>query len=134
MSFERPWHLRSRAIDELVRAADQFEAWQTLRDRPLEDFGVIVTAEPDETGDRIGVHTATLMFWWGRDEDASAVIATAIEAGLPDTTVADRQAGQVLREGGGAGLLARALALGQSERAPGPGDGGSEVCGSGGER
>lgn len=92
MNGPRPklWHLRSRAIDELVQAADQFAAWDTLRDRPLEDFGLIVTAERDEDADPIGVHTSGLMFWWGRDDDAKRLIALAIENGLPDTTAADR--------------------------------------------
>lgn len=84
------WRVKSGRIDEHVRAADQFEAWNTLRDRPAEDFGLIATAEPEEDADPIGAHTAGLMFSWGRDEDAVAFIAMAVANGLPDTTEADR--------------------------------------------
>lgn len=84
------WRLKSRGIDEIVAASDQFDAWDTLRDRPVEDFGLIVTAEPDESGDPIPARTSGLMFSWGRDEDAAAFVALAVENGLPDTTEADR--------------------------------------------
>lgn len=43
------WHLKSFAINEVVEADDQWEAWDTLSERPLEDFGLIVMAEPNET-------------------------------------------------------------------------------------
>jgi len=76
------WHIRSREINEVVEADDQWEAWDTLRDRSALDFGLIATAEPDESGDPIPVHTATLMRRWGRDEDAEKFDAVAREAGL----------------------------------------------------
>jgi hypothetical protein len=85
----RRWMLTSRRISEVVTAADQFAAWNTLRNRPIEDFGLVVSAEPDENGDPIPVRTSQLMFSWGRPEDARAFIALAIEKGLPDTTAAD---------------------------------------------
>ncbi len=87
---EHTWHLRSRAINEVVRAEDQFAAWNTLRDRPAEDFGLVVEAEPDENGDPIPVRTSALMFSWRRDDDAEAFVAAAVAQGLPDTTGADR--------------------------------------------
>ena len=85
------WHVHTFAIDEFVRAADQFEAWDTLRDRPLEEFGLVVTAEPDESGDPIFVRTSQLMFKWGREEDALATVAHAVANGLPDTADVDRK-------------------------------------------
>jgi hypothetical protein len=85
------WRLQSRAISEVVRAADQFEALDTLRDRPAMDFGLVVQAEPGENADPIPVRTSALLFAWGRDEDAEAFIALAVANGLPDTTVEDRK-------------------------------------------
>ena len=64
------WMLTSRRISEVVTAIDQWAAWNTLRTRPVEDFGLIVSAEPNENGDPIPVHTATLMRQWGRESDA----------------------------------------------------------------
>jgi len=83
------WQLRSGTINEVVNAPDQWAAWNTLRNRPLSDFGLIVTAEADENGDPIPVHTASLLFSWHRDQDAQALISLAIEHGLPDTTATD---------------------------------------------
>lgn len=79
---EARWHLRSRAINEVVRAADQWEAWDTLRDRPVEDFGLIVVAERNEDADPIPVKTEMLMRRWGRDDDADAIHALVVELGL----------------------------------------------------
>lgn len=84
------WVLRSRNIFEVVEAHDQFAAWNTLRIRPADDFGILVTAEPDEDGDPIPVRTSQLMMSWGREDDGLAFVAAAIAAGLPDTTSADR--------------------------------------------
>lgn len=84
------WHVRSRAIDEVAAAADQFDAWDTLRDHPIEDFGLIVTAEPNESDDPIPIHTAALMYSWGRIADAEALIALAVQHDLPDTTEANQ--------------------------------------------
>ena len=81
----KEWHLRSRRIDEIVAAEDQFAAWNTLRHRPVEDFGLIVTA--NSTGnddDTIGQHTSRLMLGWGRTEDAFAFAELARSMGLPD--------------------------------------------------
>jgi hypothetical protein len=78
----RVWHVRSREINEVVRAADQWEAWDTLRDRSAFDFGLITVAEPNEDADPIPVHTATLMRRWGREHDAEQFDAVAREAGL----------------------------------------------------
>lgn len=76
------WHVRSRTINEVVHAADQWEAWDTLRDRDAAEFGLIAVAEPDESADPIPVQTAALMRRWGRDEDAEKFDALAREKGL----------------------------------------------------
>lgn len=91
---DRRWHLRSRAVNEVVHAPDQFDAWDTLRDRPAEDFGLVVTAEPDESGDPITVRTSALMFSWGREVDAAAFVVIAVESGLPNTTLEDLRFGR----------------------------------------
>lgn len=92
----RLWHLRSGVIDEWVRAIDQWEAWMTLRDRPVTDFGLLATAEPDEAGedDVLLARSSGLMFWFGRDADAEDLIAAAMANGLPDTTERDRRFGR----------------------------------------
>ena len=88
---EALFHVRSREINKLVRARDQFEAWDTLRDRDIHEFGLIASAETDESDDPIVIHTAALMFSWGRDEDALRLIELAVANDLPDTTEADRE-------------------------------------------
>lgn len=85
----RNWRIRSGAIDTIVKSADQFAAWNTLRAMPSEHFGLIVTAEPDEDGDPIPIRTSRLMFTWGRDDEALAFCDTAIAQGLPDTREVD---------------------------------------------
>lgn len=83
------WHLKSRRIDTIVAAPDQWLAWDTLRTQPLSNFGLIVEAEPNENANPVSIHTAALMFRWHRDDDARTVIRAAVAHGLPDTTVAD---------------------------------------------
>lgn len=85
----RRWVLRSHGIGEVILAADQWAAWDTLRNRPVEDFGLIVTAEPDEDGNPIPVRTSRLMFDWGRDVDAMRFIDMAATEGLGDTRAVD---------------------------------------------
>lgn len=79
---EQTWLLRGKGFREVVRAADQWEAWDTLRERPAEDFGLVTTAEPDESDDPIYVQTATLMRRWGRTSEADQCDALARELGL----------------------------------------------------
>ena len=77
------WRIHSRAIDEVVVAVDQWAAWNTLRNHPAEDFGLIVVAAPDGNEDRaIPVHTATLMRKWDRLADALAFDELARRQGL----------------------------------------------------
>lgn len=77
------WHLKSLAIDELVAAPDQWRAWDTLRERRAEDFGLVVSAEPNEDEqEMIPVQTAMLMRRWRRDDDAERFDAIARAQGL----------------------------------------------------
>lgn len=85
------WHLRSGSIDEIVRAPDQWEAWLTLADRPVSEFGVLATAEPDEDGDPLLIRVTALLRVWGRDDDADTLTAAICELGYPDTTQKDRE-------------------------------------------
>jgi hypothetical protein len=90
------WRISSKNVKEFVRAGDQFEAWDTLQSRPASDFGIIVTSEPDEMGDAgiVSIHTAALMFSWGRTDDAELAINAAIALGLGDTSDADIALGE----------------------------------------
>lgn len=89
MSNKR-WRVGSGDISEWVFAPDQFAAFDTLRDRPAEDFGCIVTAEPDENpDDMVPVRTSILMFRWFRDDAARRFIERMMEEGMPDTTRED---------------------------------------------
>lgn len=94
MAKKQTWIIGSGDIKEVVRAMDQFEAWDTLRDRPAEDFGLIASAEPNESSDPFHVRTSLLMYRWGRDADAKRFIERGIECGMPDTTDADMKAGR----------------------------------------
>lgn len=85
------WHLKSGSISEVVHAPDQWAAYDTLRDRPAEDFGCIVVAEPDEGPDyAYPIRTSILMFQWFRDDDARRFIERMMELeDMPDTTDED---------------------------------------------
>lgn len=76
------WHVRSAAINEVVPATDQWEAWDTLSDRGAQDFGLVTVAERNEDGDPFPVQTAALMRRWGRDEDAERFDDLARREGL----------------------------------------------------
>lgn len=89
------WHLTSIRVDEFVNAKDQFEAWDSLRERPATDFGLIVAAlVSNETLDDgcYLIRTSILMFRWGRDSDADRFVALAIERGFPNSSNEDRLA------------------------------------------
>jgi hypothetical protein len=91
---EKKWQLRSRQIREVVHAPDVWAAFDTLRDRPIDDFGLVVEAEPNELGSdqSIPVRTSVLMLRWKRMEDWDVCIQTGIAAGYGDTSAADREA------------------------------------------
>jgi hypothetical protein len=80
------WTVGYAAGREIVEAADQHAAWNTLRNRPLEDFGLIVTAlrEGDDEGERIAVHTTALLLTWGRDDEARFLLDALAAAGVDD--------------------------------------------------
>lgn len=80
--MKKQWWVRTKAVSVVVKASDQWEAWDVLKDRPLEDFGLICTAEPNENGDPIPVQTGTLMLRWGRFDDVIACNTAAARAGL----------------------------------------------------
>lgn len=78
------WRLKSLKINETIRAHDQWIAWDSLRSKPITDFGLIVTAEDTkDASNEYGVKTSQLMGRWGRDDDAYTFICAAIDAGLP---------------------------------------------------
>lgn len=80
----RRWLVKTGTIVQIVPAVTQWGAWNTLRSRPVEDFGLIVTAEPDDSGDPIPVHTSQLMRDWGRFTDADLFDDAARAQGLID--------------------------------------------------
>ncbi len=84
----REWIISLRNASMVVKASDQWAAWDTLKARPVEDFGLIVLAEPNENGNPIPVQTEALMRRWGRDADARAFHALAVRHGL--TAVGER--------------------------------------------
>lgn len=82
------WYVTSKNIDEIVEAADQWEAFDSLRSWPVDDFGLIVEAQPvrETVEESIGIRTSKLFARWHRVDEAKLFIATAIELGLPDTS------------------------------------------------
>ena len=74
-----------------IEASDQWEAYDSLRDMPVERFGILVVAMPEggTTDDSIAVRTSMLMFRWGRRMDAHLFLARAMAEGLPDTSAKD---------------------------------------------
>lgn len=65
------WMVSTRKIRRAIRAVDQWEAWDTLRAEDRDQFGLVVSAEPDENGDPFLVQASTLMERWGREHDAA---------------------------------------------------------------
>jgi hypothetical protein len=76
------WSIHTRQLFAVVEASSQWEAWDTFKDEPVGKFGLIVSAEPDESGDPIPVQTEMLMRRWGREADADAFHNLAVEKGL----------------------------------------------------
>lgn len=86
------WFVSSKNIDEVVEAADRWEAFDTLRDRPAEDFGLIVEVQPvrETQEEAVAIRTSALFGKrWGRPEIAERFIAAAVAQGLGDTTEVD---------------------------------------------
>lgn len=76
------WLVKTKDIREVVEAADQFAAWDTLAKRPMRDFGLVVTAERNGDGDPIGIQTAMLMRRWRRHTAARLFDQLALDNGL----------------------------------------------------
>jgi len=78
------WNIQLGAGERTIEAVDQHAAWNTLRNEPLESFGLIVTAkrEGQSEDERIGVHTAALLLTWGRDEEARWLLDALAAAGV----------------------------------------------------
>lgn len=89
---QKRWNLRSGDINEFVYAADQWVAFDILKERSAFEFGLIVEAEPDENDDPFLVRTSLLMYRWHRDSDAERFISRGMEEGMPDTTAEDLKA------------------------------------------
>lgn len=92
MNKQYKWFLRSRDIDEIVSAPDQFAAYETLRDRPGADFGLIVTAHRADLTEDEGSYacrTSLLMGQWGRIAEAKAFVKAGIAYGMGDMTDLD---------------------------------------------
>ena len=84
------WLLTSAGGTAPVDADDQWAAFDTLKDEPLENFGLLVSASTDlSPGNTYGVRTSLLLARWGRIEDARTVIDRVIAAGGPDTSAED---------------------------------------------
>ncbi len=85
------WFLTSKGIEEIVEAVDQWQAFDSLQNRSVDDFGLIVEAQPvNETRDEaIGVRTSLLFGRWGRTDEARQLIKVAVQHGLSDTTEQD---------------------------------------------
>lgn len=96
------WTVKTKQISVVVRAPNQFRAFDVLRDRDALDFGLVVTARREGTseGDEYAVRTSALMLAWGRAIDAALFRRAAIEAGLPDTLKQDTEAAGRIRRGG----------------------------------
>ena len=85
------WYLSTAKIDEIVEANDQWEAYDTLRARPVIDFALLVEAQPvNETAEAgVCIRTSALFARWGRLDDARTAIANAVAVGMPDTSAED---------------------------------------------
>lgn len=87
------WYVDTKNIHTIVVAADQFEAYDTLKENPATDFGLIVTAQRvDKTEDEgsYGCRTSLLMGKrWGRVEDAKLFVEAGIAQGMGDMSETD---------------------------------------------
>lgn len=83
------WYVTSKNIDEIVEAANQWEAFDSLSSRTADDFGLVVEAQlvNETVEESFGVRTSKLFARWNRPEEARLFIAAAISLGLPDTSV-----------------------------------------------
>lgn len=87
------WYVDTKNIHEIVVATDQFEAMDTLRDAPANDFGLIVTAQRVDKTEEDGSYacrTSLLMGKrWGRVWDAKLFVEAGIAQGMGDMSATD---------------------------------------------
>jgi hypothetical protein len=85
------WFVSTKDIDEIVEASDQWEAFNSLKGRSPDEFGLVVEVQPvRETSEAaIAVRTSKLFGLWGDPVIAKQFIEAAIALGLPDTTKED---------------------------------------------
>ena len=85
------WLVSTKNIDEVVEAADQWEAFDSLRGREAIEFGLVVEAQPaQETAEAaIAIRTSALFGRWGDAGTARLFIKAGIQYGLPDTSAED---------------------------------------------
>ncbi len=85
------WTVETLRTMHNVEAKDHWEAYDSLCNSPVEEFGLLVVAIPEGGTflDSIAVRTSALMFRWGRRMDAHLFLARAMAEGLPDTSRLD---------------------------------------------
>ena len=86
------WTVQTRNIFKRVEAESATEAFEALRDCNPYDFGLVVVARPEGSGDPlddIPIRTSKLFGRWGNEIVARMFIARAIEIGLEDTSETD---------------------------------------------
>jgi hypothetical protein len=82
------WTVTTRDLSIPVDAANQFEAFDALREFPRDAFGMVVEAT-DPVGRIYPVRTSLLMLRWNREEDAEMFRRRAITLRYGDSRAAD---------------------------------------------
>lgn len=85
------WYVSTKDIDEIVEAANQWEAFDALRHRNPADFGLVVEAQAvNKTSEEsICIRTSMLFGRWGKPEVGRLFVEAAMKQGLPDTSDTD---------------------------------------------
>ena len=86
------WYVDTKAIHEIVVADSSWDAFDSLRDRDVAEFGMIVTAQRvDQTEEESRAIRTSMLFGkrWGKPEIARRFIEHGLTLGLPDTTRED---------------------------------------------
>jgi hypothetical protein len=78
------WRVRCGDIDLVVSAENGDEAFDSMRDRSIGDFGFLASAEPDENGDPYLILSEFLFERWGRRTDAEVAHAAYVREGFID--------------------------------------------------
>jgi hypothetical protein len=87
----RLWWVQNRNNCYSVTAPSALDAFDVLRDSPLDEFGLIVMAglHNDDDANAVAIRSSALMFRWMRITDGYIIIGKAKLKGLPDSTEAD---------------------------------------------